>query len=148
MMIDQTKEGLLTRDMVSPALCRELYTHYDVVVATPYQWRLFPDGYRLWTYYFDPCKLYTDTDRALWMNFPEAKPKEILSAYTISHMEQVIPGYLITKAQGTYEVGMDADYNLFEKDLRLADAFAKLVMACLRNRIMDNHYVINKIIGK
>jgi len=145
MMLDKKKEQMIMRDIVSPHLCKQLY-ELGVSCDTAYTWRLFPDGYRLWTYAFDPCGMYKDTDRALYMQFPGAKPKEIIPAFTAGDMENGIPGYLISKAFEDYELSLEATYGtLHVKDARLPDVFARCVVELLRMPGYGAEWVNQKI---
>lgn len=144
-MLDKTKEALLTRDLVSPTLCKQLAELGMRASAIAYTWRLFPDGWRIWTYQFDPCGLYKETDRALYMQFPQAKPKEVIPAYTIGDMAQVIPGFLLSSACDDFELSLDETYgNIYVRDDRIPDVFARAVIQLIGLRGYGIDYINKK----
>jgi hypothetical protein len=147
MMLDKTKEQMLVRDMVSPHLCRQLVEN-GISAPTTYKWRLFPDGWRVWTYAFDPCQLYKETDRALYMNFPEHKPKETIPAFTTCDMARVIPGFLLSSACNDYELGLDEIFgNICVRDARIPDVFARAVIELLRMPQYNSEWINEKILS-
>lgn len=146
MMLDRSTEQMLVRDMVSPHLCKQLL-EYGVTARTTFSWRLFPDGWRVWTYAFDPCQLYKETDRALYMNFPQAKPREIVPAFTTGDMARVIPGFLLSSGMNDFELSLDEIYgNVCVRDARIPDAFARAVIELLRMPQYNSEWISERIL--
>jgi hypothetical protein len=140
----ETREN---RDLVSPHLCDDLLSA-GIPNIHKLHWLMDKNGnWKLWSYQFDPEGVYEDSDKLIHAINPESKPLRAIQAFSTGDLLAALPPILITSTSTEdYEVGVDLMYGLLsQKDSRLPDALAKLLLDLLNRNVYKVDYVTEKI---
>lgn len=122
-------------NFVHPHICKDL-TLCGLTTTTHFDWYIRNNVVELVTFYWDADDYYYEAQKQI-INVVN-KPT-ILPAYTLSMMMELIPGpySLIRDGMQCYELAIDNIWNCSEeKDVRLPDVFAKMVLQLYRKRIL------------
>jgi len=119
---------------VSPHLCEELkYAGFNP--KPKYFWKVYEMAVLLTTYVFDNDEYYRDGDKALDQMVPL---KNKLPAFTVVEIESHLPDFCVCKVNGKYEISLDQAYGVdATTSERLPDAFALMMLAAIRKRVID-----------
>jgi hypothetical protein len=140
-----TIENIITSDFVSPSICRELALHC-VTQFVPYFYSYGGDAYVLNTFAYDPDKIYLQAHSNLFTT-PGIKKPDIIPAYRAIDIERALPDYLLQKKDNGYHAMLASLYGDAEAlHLRLPDCLARLLLVCIKRRILAPEYINQKII--
>ena len=145
--MQQLAETRETRDLVSPHLCDDLLSA-GIPNIHKLHWLMDKNGsWKLWNYAYDPDGIYEESDKLIHAINPETKPLRAIQAFSTGDMLVALPPILITSDGQDYEVGVDLVYGLLsQKDSRLPDALAKLLLDLLKRQVYKVNYVNEKIL--
>lgn len=134
------------QDFVSPQVCKQLM--WQGLNSGPYAYRLHGNIAELVSYAFDKDDYYLQADANVgYSNNVYRNAIQHVPAFSIKDMEKLIPGnWLMQKTELGYEIMCESLYQLpAQIDLRLPDAFAKVVLHGLKSRTLKLEYC-NKLI--
>lgn len=127
-------DNKVLQNYVSPALCKELVLA-GFKCAHKFFWKVYDMDIILDTYIFDIDEYYKDGNELVDKIAPL---KARLPAFTIKDIERHLPDYCVCKLNNKYEMCIDKNYevnNVFSD--RLPDAFALIMLACIKKRVID-----------
>lgn len=139
-MTAQIKEGILVENFVAPYLCKHL-VDAGLCLHVPYHWKINDGLAVIATNAFDPDEYYSAAEDILNLIYP---PEAILPAYSIKNIEKILPaGYLLSLTeQMIYEVSLSSLYSLPHCVAgRMPDAFAMMLLQCIKSRVVDLHKI-------
>lgn len=129
-------ETVKTECFVAPELCSHLMMA-GLYPDTAFKWRIYRDEVKLTTFIYDEDDYYADSVK----NLDYMRPPELtIPGYSLTDVEKILPkGYFLTlNDDSNYEISLSKDYNLEScKADRLPDVYAKMLLQCLRKRVMD-----------
>ena len=124
----------VVKNYVSPRHCQAL-TDAGFGGINKFFWKVYLSDIILDTNVFDIDKYYEEGN--LLVDYI-APLKMRLPAYTIKEIEEQLPDYCLCKQDGGYEIMLDGKYNVDPiTNVRLADAFALMLLAMLKKRLID-----------
>jgi hypothetical protein len=131
-------DNKLFNNHVSPHLCENL-KYAGFKPKCKYFWKVYEMAVILDTHVFDTDEYYRDGNKALDQMVPL---KNKLPAFTIKEIEDQLPDFCVCKTNGKYEISMNDQYGVeaITAD-RLPDAFALIMLAAIRKRVID----VNKL---
>lgn len=146
--MQQLAETRETRDLVSPHLCDDLLSA-GIPNISKRHWLMDKHGnWKLWSYEYDPEGVYEESDKLIHAINPESKPLRAIQAFSTGDLLAALPPILITSAgPNDWEAGVDVVYGLLsQKDSRLPDALAKLLLDLLKRNVYKVDFVTEKIL--
>jgi hypothetical protein len=133
-MQESITDNSVVHNHVSPRICQELkYAGFSP--KAKYFWKVYEMDTVLDTHLFDIDEYYKEGNEVIDKLVPL---KERLPAYTIKEIEKHLPDYCVCKFNGKYEICIDKNYGVEAVVAnRLPDAFALMMMECIRKRVID-----------
>lgn len=133
-MLETIADNKVLQNYVSPRLCKDLAIA-GFKCPHKFFWKVYDMDIILDTYIFDIDEYYKDGNEVIDKIAPL---KERLPAFTIKDIEQHLPDYCICKLNNKYEICIDGHYRVESAFAdRLPDAFASIMLACLKKRVID-----------
>ncbi len=120
------------QDFVSPELCRALQVA-GLEVERLCFWNIYDKAF-LKSYAFDREDYYRENDKAVELLNP---PKMRIPAFQTGDLNALLPNYCLSRDDAGFILSIENNYQLATvTDKRMPDVFARMVLACLRARII------------
>ncbi|MES2457211.1 MAG: hypothetical protein V4594_16775 [Bacteroidota bacterium] len=129
------------RNFVSPTHCKDLH-EFGLQVNLSCQWNLY-DRAVLRCYLFDFEDYYRDNEKNIDQLNP---PRAIWPAFQIGDLDLLLPNYCLSRDHSGFILSIENNYQVaIVTDKRMPDVFARMVVACLRARVLLPNTAINKL---
>jgi hypothetical protein len=130
---DNTMDESMYQEFISPELCKRLVIA-GVNARSEYRWKARNYLCDLECFAFDVDGYYKQATANVDTVVP---PNDIIPAFQAVGLSKLLPDFFISRSQGSFTISIENIYKVDTvTDNRLPDAIAKMVLECIRARVI------------